>query len=382
MHTTGAAVDPAGFRFGIEHEVAFLDDHHRFADFTRTRFADFQRIVDALPVYHGDEDQLRIGDAGIKRKRWYVEGYERFADAPDPVDCVPKGIEVRTTIHSTIAGVVAELGASLALLRDAAAGPGYTPVGVSFNPFETAFVPRPPLNAYERARRRSCPEMQTAEIPMLTYGPDLNLSHPGFDTAQVIDAARKLTACSPFIIPFSFGSPFYGGHLWSGLSPRTFLRTGARPAALGYVADEADMVPARPSLTRVARLPAEIGRIEFKAFDSCPLPADYAPLLALLKGLLLDTTLRDHSDVPDGELHRRSARAGFDDDHIARGAHRAVVAAERALRADPDGRLLADLHLRLEQRRTPAHHLLERYRAAPVLDDLLGELADTPAPAT
>jgi hypothetical protein len=376
--STVPTLDPAGFRFGIEHEVAFVDRQHRFADFTCTRFTDFQRVVDMLPTYADDERQLRIGDAGIKRKRWYVEGFERFVDTSQPVDCVPKGIEIRTTIHRSIAGAIAELTDSLALLRKAAAAFGYARVGVSFNPYQTVFVPEPPLNEYELAQRNDSPEAQTAEIPMLTYGPDLNVSHTAFGAAEVIDAARKLTACSPFIVPFSFGSPFHGGRLWDGLSPRTFVRTGARPAALAFVGDAAEVVQFNPSLIKLARLPPEVGRIEFKAFDSCTEPAGYAPLLALLKGLVRDGTLRDRADVPDRDLHRLSARHGFHDDLIARGARRVLDAAECGLSGDPDRELLATLWTLLGQRRTPAHVLIERFHNVRDLACLLDELAALP----
>jgi hypothetical protein len=378
MRTTHAGIEPAGFRFGIEHEVAFLNPEGRFADFTCTRFDDFQRIVEALPTYGEDEHDLRIGDAGIKVKRWYVEGFERFTDSPQPIDCVPKGIEIRTTIHRTITGVVAELNESLSLLRKAAAATGYTRVGVSFNPFQTAFVPHPALNDYERARRLASPEERTAEIPMLTYGPDLNLSHTAFGMAETIDAARKLTAYSPFVVPFSFGSPFFGGGLWHGLSPRTFVRTGARPAALAFIVDADAMIVTAPSLTKIARLPAEVGRIEFKAFDSCADPDGYAPLLALLKGLLLDDTLHNRADVPDREMHRRVARTGFDDEVIARGSRIVLTAADRALHGDPDRGLLTMLWERLERRRTPAHALIERFKTARSLACVLEELAARP----
>jgi gamma-glutamyl:cysteine ligase YbdK (ATP-grasp superfamily) len=370
--------DDAGFRFGIEHEVAFLNRHQQFADFTCTRFDDFQQIVEMLPAYADDETQLRVGDAGIKSKRWYVEGFERFVDSPQPVDCVPKGIEIRTTIHRSIAGAVAELSDSLALLRKAAAAFGFTRVGVSFNPFQTAFVPQPALNDYELARRTASPEERTAEIPMLTYGPDLNLSRTSFGTGELVDAARKLTAYSPYLVPFSFGSPFYGGGLWDGFSPRTFVRTGPRPAALSFVADTSAVVSATPSLTKVARLPAEVGRIEFKAFDSCVEPADYAPLLALLKGLLMDDDLRARADVPDRLLHQRSARKAFDDDEIAHGAHTVLHAADRALRDDPDRELLSALWECLARRRSPAHGMIERFRTVGALNLLLRRLAAQP----
>ena len=109
------------FYFGVEHEVAFINNRGEFADFSCTKFDDFNQIIQKLPIYMDDYSQLRIGDAGIKQKRWYIEGFERFADSEKVIDCIPKGIEIRTTIHSTIQGVIAELSNSFELLRHVAA---------------------------------------------------------------------------------------------------------------------------------------------------------------------------------------------------------------------------------------------------------------------
>ncbi len=65
------------FSFGIEHEVAFLNKEGKFADFSRTRFDGFDQIIQELPLYPQDYPQFRIGDAGIKKKRWYIEGLVR-----------------------------------------------------------------------------------------------------------------------------------------------------------------------------------------------------------------------------------------------------------------------------------------------------------------
>ena len=46
-----------------------------------------------------------------------------------------------------------------------------------------------------------------------------------------------------------------------------------RPAARVFVDDPARRIESRPSLTQPPRIPAEAGRIEFKAFDPCPDPA-------------------------------------------------------------------------------------------------------------
>lgn len=348
-----------GVFFGIEHEVAFLNRDGEFADFSRTTFDDFNEIIEKLPLYPQDYPQLRIGDAGIKVKRWYIEGFERFKDSEKPVDCVPKGIEIRTRIHSSIKNTISELTESFYLLTDIANSFGFTPVLLSFNPYHAVFEPAPPLNAYEIKRRQASPEKQTAHIPMLTYGPDLSLSVKGLTTERVIDIGKKLTYYSPFVVPFSFSSPFYGGNLWNGLSVRTFVRTGARPAVMVFIDEPEKLVKSSPSLTKKARIPAEVGRIEFKAFDSCDDFSLYSGLFVLLKGLVVDQSLPGRAIVPDPELHQVSAQEGFDNNHVFLGAKESVHAVRIALDSDPDCEMLAPIEALLEERKTPAHRLKE-----------------------
>ena len=350
------------FFFGIEHETAFLHADGTFADFSNTPFSAFDAIVADLPRYDSDYPQLRVGDAGIKVKRWYIEGFERFVDDEHVIDCPPKGVEIRTTIHESIVGAVTELRESFQMLRARAVAAGFTPVWLSFNPWRTAFVPRPPLTPYELARRQGSPEMQTAEIPMLTYGPDLSFSRPGLDDEALIDLGRKLTFYSPSIIPFSFSSAYYDGRLWEGYSVRTWRRTGPRPAVMVFLHDSGHMIDSAPSLTQPARVPAEAGRVEFKAFDSCRDFDLYASLLALLKGLALDETLPGRATTPDVAAHRRSARLGFDAPDIVETAGLALTAARAALGDDPDAILLHRLDDMLARRVTPAHEQINIFR--------------------
>jgi len=349
------------FSFGIEHEIAFLNSDGVFADFSNTPFGAFDAIIARLPLYDTDYPQLRVGDAGIKVKRWYIEGYERFADDGTVLDCPPKGIEIRTTIHDSIAGAVDELTKSFALLKEETAADGFAPVWVSFNPFHTDFIPDPPLTPYEQQRRHGSPEMETAEIPMLTYGPDLSISVSGMEDVTLIDLGRKLTFYSPAIIPFSFSSAFYDGRLWDGYSVRTFRRTGPRPAVMVFLHDPANMIHSAPSLTQTARVPAEAGRVEFKAFDSCRDFGLYGALLALLKGLTLDESLPGRAPTPDAAAHQRSARLGFDAPDIAETAAQVLAAARIALGDDPDARWLDRLDAMLARRHTPAHDQLRIY---------------------
>ncbi|MBD2202596.1 glutamate--cysteine ligase [Calothrix sp. FACHB-1219] len=350
------------FFFGIEHEVAFLNQAGKFADFENTKFADFSQIVERLPTYPNDYAHLRVGDAGIKAKRWYIEGFERFADSDKVIDCLPKGIEIRTTIHPNIQAAIQELTESFCLLRDVAADYGFSPVLTSFNPYKTVFEPQPPLNEYEKKYLQAYPDENTANIYMVTYGPDLNISMANLSVEKLIDIGKKLTYYSPYIVPFSYSAPFYNGDLWEGLSVRTFVRTGKRSAALVFVEKAEQTIASVPSLTKVARISAEVGRIEFKAFDTCDDFSIYAALLALLKGLVLDESLLGRATIPDAALHQVSAKAGFNNEEISLIAHQVLEAAEMALKDDPDRNLLIPLKLKLQQRETPSQKLIQWYQ--------------------
>lgn len=360
------------FRYGIEHECALVHTDGRFADYTDTTFDQLQAVVDTLPEDAGDYPELRVGDQGIKRKRWYVEGYERFDGHGRLVRCDPKGLEIRTRIHTSVEDAVASLRDDLARLDAALSSTGLRTTTVSFNPLRSEYEIDPPLNGWERAHRLGSPEERTAHVHMSTYGPDLNLSCADLDPADLVDAGRKLTYYSPWLVPLSFSSPFRDGKPWGGLSARTAVRTGVRPAALVFLAGEEGQVPADPSLTQVARLPAEIGRIEFKAFDSCPDPELYGELLSLLTGLVLDRSLPGRATTPDPAAHRHVARAGLTDPEVHEGTGALLDAAEAALagRAEDLDRL-ERLRGRWARRESPAAAMLARYDAGERVAGLL-----------
>ena len=163
--------------------------------------------------------------------------------------------------------------------------------------------------------------------------------------------------------------------MWDGVSVRTFKRTGLRPAALVFLAHPSELRDSNPSLTKLAHTPAEVGRIEFKACDSCDDFTIYAGLLALLKGLMLDTTLAGRATVPDADLHQVSARWGFAHDDIAVGTFTVLQAAEHALRGDEDAQLLMPLRSMLEQRVTPAHRMISMFRTTGSIEATLCQLS-------
>ncbi|MEO1590994.1 MAG: glutamate-cysteine ligase family protein [Cyanobacteria bacterium J06632_22] len=354
----------------------------QFADFSNTCFTEFEAIVAQLPQYAQDASQLRVGDAGIRSKRWYIEGYERFSEVGKLVGCMPKGIEIRTTIHEQIDETIAELTESFQQLCQVAAAVHYTPALTSFNPRLTRFTPDPPFNWLEQQRIVQSPEEQTEQLAMLTYGPDLNISIEGLSDAKILtDIAKKLTYYSPFLVPFSFSSPFSVGQLWDGLSARTFYRTGRRSAAIAYLEDPKDVVTTQPPLTKPAKLPAEVGRIEFKAFDSCGNFSLYGSLLALLKGLVMEHYLTGRASVPDTALHQEAATKGWNSVRIFAGSRDVLRAARAALAGDPDCGRLDLLDNLLMWRRNQAMEMRKAHEQGDAISQILARGYDAQASA-
>jgi hypothetical protein len=133
---------------------------------------------------------------------------------------------------------------------------------------------------------------------------------------------------------------------------------------MAFLAAGVPQVPVDPSLTQVARLPAEVGRLEFKAFDACPDSALYGELLSLLTGLVLDTTLAPRRTTPDAAAHQRAACAGYADATLRAGAEMALDAAAAAVTDRPaDAARLKALRARFDRDECPARTMLARYAA-------------------
>ena len=319
------------FKFGIELEVPLLRLNKKinFVDFSNTKFEELNKIVKKLPKFEKDYKNLRIGDLKIKEKRWYVEGYERFNLDGSFRKCEIKGLEIRTNPYSKIDDCLKELKNNYLLLKKYLLREKFFPVWISFNPFKSKFNPK--LNSYEIKKRKNSPEDLTANIANLTFGPDLNFSIGIDNDEKLIDIGKKLTYYSPFIVPFSFSSPFKDGKLWKGYSYRTYIRTGKRPACMVFLYNPKNMIKSFPSLTQVARLEPEKGRIEFKAFDTCNSLAMYKILFILIKGIVLDDSLKGRRVTPDSQLHKHSAIYGFKSEIIKKEAIKIIKAVEDVL---------------------------------------------------
>ncbi len=350
--------------FGIEFEYLLIDlggpQAGRIRDFTNLDFLELSALLADKPGL-GDPE-LAAGDMGIRSGYWYLEGDERSHPDGSFSTLAVKGIEIRTPPR---AGVEAALACLLDIetqLSERLATHGLGLAITALNPLHERYDFNPPLNAFERQLRAEDHEYDGSEIATLTFGPDINLSMPGWDVAQSLEAARKLNYYAPFIVPFSFNSPWYAGAPWRGWSRRTWMRCAHRPAVKLFV-DPADfsMLARESTLVRPARLAREIGRIEFKAFDAMPSLELLGACCHLLRGLCLDETLPGRSEHADVDLYRIAAVRAFEDAEIAHGARRVLAAAQHALTQTDDpvaANALSPLKNPLTSHTLPAHALL------------------------
>jgi gamma-glutamyl:cysteine ligase YbdK (ATP-grasp superfamily) len=343
-----------GAKFGIEAEYALVRPDGRFADHSNTQYAEVKPVIDALPDFR--HAGLRVGDAGIRVKNWYVEGDERFDEQGRSTAMIFKGIEIRTPPLGGIGEAMASLKALRAMLAAELEGRRWKLAAIGFNPVTATYAPA--YAPWERAVHASRFEHSLPQVSTLSFGPDFNFSLRGDTPEGVMEKVRRLTWYSPFIVPFSFASPFAAGALWRGLSYRTWRRTGPRPAALAHLRGAGG----RP-LAKEADPPSHHLRIEFKAFDMVADDRLLAELFRLVLGIALaePEALPGRADLPDAALHRKAAVRGLDDGQVRREAARALDAAREALDAAGEASALPLIEEMLETRRTPAHAMREEF---------------------
>jgi len=350
-------------RCGIEFEYALIDTEGetpgRLRDFANLAFAD---IAAALARPPGAEDAaLATGDLGVKRGYWYPEGDERFHPDGRFRTLEVKGVEIRTPPKTNIPDAIAALREIEGELAQRLAAHGLGLAIAAANPRRDTYCFSPPLNAWEIELRRTHSAYDGAHVSTLSYGPDINLSFPGQTPAAALETTRKLNYYAPWLVPFSFCSPFHAGTRWRGVSWRTFHRAPLRPAVKLYLA-AAERARLNSRLVYPARQPSEQGRIEFKAFDAQPSAAVLSALCHLLVGVCL-ANLPGRSEITEVAPYQRAARFAFHDPDTRRGCRMLLDRARVALAyAGFDENALTPLYYLLATRTTPAHWLTTQWR--------------------
>jgi len=297
-------------------------------------------------------DGLDLETPHRKLMPFAVEGYHVPAPDLSPIDVLPKGIEIRTPVCSSIHECLDCLSALHNRLQAVLFDAGYTLVSLSHHPTEHHF--EGPQN------KRRYDYWQWAMEVMTTYGPDINVSLPIElnDRIDVADLHRKVNYYSPAVAALTMASPIYRGKLWEirgriGKSIRTYRRSVIAPA--------------------IELHPEENGRMEFKLFEATNRLEDYHAYFLLWLTLLLDNDLtgraRNQTRIYDlGAV----AQIGLDADTVRKRADAVLTHAPNVLnRYGFDATPLSAFHERSDTNCLPADEIIEQFRQNELLSNVI-----------
>ncbi len=342
------------FRFGIEAEF-MLADAKTFRPLWHqdVTFDDLNEGLESIPF---DDlppiDGLDLEPPHNKLMPFAVEGYHVPAPDLSPIDLLPKGIEIRTPVCSSIDECLDCLQTLHDRLQTALDERAYCLVSLSHHPTQHHF--EGPQN------KRRYDYWQWAMEVMVTYGPDINISLPPelneqLDTA---DLHAKVNYYSPALAALTLASPLYRGDLWRirgqiGKSIRTYRRSVIAPA--------------------IELHPEENGRLEFKLFEATNRLDDYHGFFLLWLAVVLDDELAGRASEQSRIYDLGSvARDGLEADTIRPRATEILRQAPDVLdRHGFDVQPLDEFVRRLETNRLPCDDIVDQFNQARSVADVL-----------
>lgn len=298
-------------RIGIEHEFTFKDHAGNYLDFDNTEATTFQNIIDDFPYIENDGNLFECKSLEKLPKRCYLEGFERYNLEGSLIKTLPKGVEIRTAPHDSVDALMDDFLYSYNLITQIAARQYLSPLHISYHPFKTSCSLKKSLNRKETSVRTE-KELDFALKSMLLQAFHVNVSLSDRSHQQMNDLVQKINYYFPYIIPFSFSSPFYDGKVFEGLSYRNYFRSG------------------RWELVNIKKRNG-IDVIEFSGFDACGDIRLMKALILLFKGLVLDEILMERSVSQDAKILRLSSLKGFGDRMIKQKGQMVLKAAKNAL---------------------------------------------------
>jgi carboxylate-amine ligase len=291
-------------------------------------------------------------------ENYVVEGYHVPDPDMNPVDLLPKGVEIRTPISGSIDSCVTLFQDLYCKLQSALAQAHYAAVPVSFHPIEDSF------EGPQNKRRHDF--WQWAMEAMVTYGPDINVHLPADLLArldiQELDA--KVNYYGPAITALTLSSPLFKGGLWTirgqiGKSVRTYHRSVIAPA--------------------IEIHPGEGQRFEFKLFDMPLRIEDFRGFILLWLVLLLADDLPGRASKETRVYDLGAvAKLGLDVEAVSDRAGEVLNCAPSVLsRYGFDPAPLETFRQRLQTKRLPSDEIIDSYRREGSIPEVLRHLTFT-----
>lgn len=343
------------FRFGLESEYMLADKNdftplwHKNLSFEKLN-AIFEKIsLEGLPSCEG----LELEKPQTKLMPFVVEGYHLPDMDFQAKELLPKGVEIRTPVCSSIEEALSVHKILYTRLKKAMNENQYELVSLSHHPIESKFLG--PQN------KRRYDYWQWSMEVMTTYGPDINVGIPDELVPYICttDLQEKINYYGPALSALTVASPFCNGEPWQyakgkfGKSYRMHKRS--------YIAP-----------------PIEIhfdenNRFEFKVFDmpnsAREIEAQILSFLLLIFNEKLTGRANHQTRIYDlGEV----AKKGLEADGVIEKAEELMADAQAVLDTWGFNSDALDIFReRLKNRFTPADEMLQIYNKNKSITDVL-----------
>jgi hypothetical protein len=334
-----------GFKFGLETEY-MLADRETFQPYWHPDLS-FERLnkiietigLEGIPVLDG----LELEPPHSKLMPFVVEGYHLPDMDFKARELLPKGVEIRTPVCSSIGECLDVQKLLFSRLQEKLSQNGLIAAALSHHPVAQYF--KGPQN-----KRRHDFWLWAMEV-MTTYGPDINVGIPDdmMKELDIEDFTAKINYYAASMTAFSVAAPFCAGKPWEirgkiGKSLRTYRRSVIAPP--------------------IEIHPEENNRLEFKVFDMSTKIQDYENFFLLFLTLLLDPQLKGRASNAS-RIYDQGAVA-VDGWHAPQAVERAQELLDSADRTLPkwkfDPTSLGSFAEHLNRRTTPADELIQMYR--------------------
>ena len=354
-----ASLNGHKFQFGLEAEF-FLVNNKTFDPlwYKDLTFKKLNEILENIPFEDlgGRLDLLSLEEPSTKVGPYVIEGYHVTDKDFKIKDLLPKGVEIRTPVFSSIEDCLSSYKILFERMQNELKKNDLLAVSLSHHPQEDHF--RGPQN------KRRYDYWQWAMEVMTTYGPDINVSVP-LEELQDFDQddfLRKVNYYSPALASLSTGSPFYknkpcvyGEH--ELLSLRTYKRSVIAPPIELHEDEE--------------------NRFEFKIFEMTPYIEDFHSFYILFLAVLFDKDLKGRSDKATliyemGEASKKGLRSDKLRERLEQVVKRAPMALEKF---GFDLSSLEKVKKRIGERKTLSDELLLKYQEGSSLKDIFRYLS-------
>lgn len=341
------------FRYGLEAEFLVVrKDDYKPLWHEDLRFEELNTIFESIDLTGIPScDGLELEPPQSRLMPYVVEGYHLPDMDTKARELLPKGVEIRTPVCSSIEECLDVLADLYSRLQEKLAERNYDLVCLSHHPLYSQFSG--PQN-----KRRHDYWQWSMEV-MTTYGPDINMSLPSVLAAKIdeADLEAKINYYGPALSALSVASPFVNGEPWN---LRGTVGKSYRMHKRSYIAPPIEFHP------------DEKNRYEFKVFDMPSTRREFEAQFLSFVALVLDDGLRGRATKQTRiyDLGQVAAK-GLAAEEMESRAHELLARANAILNEWGINPAALDVFRdRLESGRTPADEMISVYEKSRSLVDV------------